>query len=945
MDVLRMLYRASRSVTLLAVLCGLISGLGSAALLALINLKLGGGRLPGVSLAAAFALLVALVPLARVLSSYLAVRLSQRAVHALRLDLARRILATPLRRLEEIGPHRLHAAVAEDMAALGTAFASFPVLCVQLAVCAASLGYLAWVSLPTLGLLLILLAFGLLTYHLPMAAAMGRQRLARIEADELHHSYRGIIDGTKELQLQADHRRGFLARMAATAGRLQRFNTAAAAIHSGAAAWGQILVFVAIGLLLFGAGGSLPRAALVSFSLVTLYLLAPLQVILNTLPDFGRAQVAWRHVQQLDLALAGGEPAAAPPPPAPRPAWRRLELVGVEHSYGGEQAGEEFVLGPIDLALGPGELVFVIGGNGSGKTTLAKLLVGLYSPAAGEVRLDGKTITAAEREAFRQQFAAVFSDFYLFDSLAGGGSGDADRRARRYLERLRLADKVAVAAGELSTTALSQGQRKRLALLNALLLDRPIYLFDEWAADQDPQFKEIFYLELLPELKARGKTVIVITHDDRYFAVADRVVKLEMGKLVGDAPPAAAAGAVGGVGARARGGAQPAGLVLPPALLEEWMRKHYFDAEIDIGSSGVEDFSLAEIEKLLGFSAADLERVVFHDSRTLGGTGLRTAIAERWAAGEVERVMATHGSTEACFLVMSALLAPGDEVLAVDPCYQQLHATAAALGCRVRRWPLRFENGFRPDFAELEALLAHRPAMVVVNFPHNPTGVTLTAGEQRELAARVAASGAYLLWDGAFSELALAGRPLPEIGALYERGITLGTLSKTCGLPGLRVGWCIAPEAVLAKLVQQRDYLTLHLSPLVELIAEQAVRGADRLVAPRLVQARSNLRLVAAWMDAHEELVEWVPPAGGVVAFPRLRDIADATPLCRQLIERRRVLLVPGSCFGRPAHVRLGFGGPSRQLQRGLDHLSELLCAAAAGGPIHLASKISGGTR
>jgi putative ATP-binding cassette transporter len=193
-------------------------------------------------------------------------------------------------------------------------------------------------------------------------------------------------------------------------------------------------------------------------------------------------------------------------------------------------------LGPINLTLRPGELVFIIGGNGSGKSTFVKLLTGLYPPDSGEITVNGRPLNESVREDYRQQFSAVFSDFYLFDTLAGLGGHDLDQKAQSYLRLLGLDDKVHVEHGVLSTTALSQGQRRRLALLAAYLEDRPVYVFDEWAADQDPVYRQIFYSKFLPELKALGKTVVVITHDDRYFYLGDRVIKLEYGKIV-DAPP------------------------------------------------------------------------------------------------------------------------------------------------------------------------------------------------------------------------------------------------------------------------------------------------------------------------------------------------------------------------------------------------------------------------
>jgi putative ATP-binding cassette transporter len=210
-------------------------------------------------------------------------------------------------------------------------------------------------------------------------------------------------------------------------------------------------------------------------------------------------------------------------------------------SYGEERGGEApFVLGPISLALHPGELVFVVGGNGSGKSTFVKVLTGLYPLSEGSVTLAGTTVTDANREWYREHFSVVFSDFYLFNRLLGQTASQVERLAPQYLRLLHMEQKVTVQERTFSTTDLSQGQRKRLALVTAYLEDRPIYVFDEWAADQDPQYKEIFYHTLLPDLRKRGKLVVVITHDDRYFHLGDQVVKLEDGKIVEYVSPVAA---------------------------------------------------------------------------------------------------------------------------------------------------------------------------------------------------------------------------------------------------------------------------------------------------------------------------------------------------------------------------------------------------------------------
>src|SRR6185369_8973452 len=232
--------------------------------------------------------------------------------------------------------------------------------------------------------------------------------------------------------------------------------------------------------------------------------------------------------------------------------------------------------------------------------------------------------------------------------------------------------------------------------------------------------------------------------------------------------------------------------------------------EIDLSSSGVQNFSFGELRKLFNITPDDLDRIVLHDSRTLGDPELRRAIANRWASGNPERVMATNGSSEANYLVMNSLL---------EPSYQQLYSIARTIGCKLKHWRLRFENSFRPDLSEARRVIGPQTRMIVVNFPHNPTGASLTPPERDELIELAASAGAYLVWDAAFTDITYDGAAFPDLCDQYDRAITLGTLSKAYGLPGLRVGWCLAAPDVLERLVRLRDYTTLHLSPLVEYVA------------------------------------------------------------------------------------------------------------------------------
>lgn len=361
------------------------------------------------------------------------------------------------------------------------------------------------------------------------------------------------------------------------------------------------------------------------------------------------------------------------------------------------------------------------------------------------------------------------------------------------------------------------------------------------------------------------------------------------------------------------------------AALENWMRRYYFEVDFDIGSSGVASYSFEDLRRLLSISVEDLDPLVFNDSQTLGGDRLRQSLADRYLDGDPSRVMVTHGSTEANFLIMATLLEPGDKVVALDPSYQQLYAIAEARGCVIHRWKLRYDQAFRPDLAELRELLRSGARMVVVNFPHNPTGVTLTREEQQELIALVAEAGAYLVWDGAFNLLTYEEPPLPEPLLGYPGTVSMGTLSKAYGLPGMRVGWCFCSAEILERFTRWRDYTLLHLSPLIELLAAKVIDNDHLLVAPRLETARRNRERVASWIEENSDLIEWVPPRGGVSCFVRFRHLEDSEPLCHRLARERRVLLVPGSSFGMPRFARLGFGGPPADLGQGLAALAGIL--------------------
>jgi putative ATP-binding cassette transporter len=533
MKLITFMLRASWQIVLLATLAGSISGASSVGLIALIHAAL---RRPDPSvptLAWAFAGLCVLVLTTQIASQLLSIRLSRGATKRLSQHLCERILDAPLRRLEEVGGHRLLATLTADVANITQAINGIPALCVSLVTLLCGMIYLGWLSPPLLCAMFVFMVLGVISYKVTSSRASHYMEIAREHRDTLMRHVRAMIEGTKELKIHHRRREVFLNEVLEQAhARVHEQQIIGSSIQAVAVTWGRLLFFVAIGLVLFVWPLLRPidGPALTGYTLTILYLMAPLGQILSWLPTIMWASISLRKIETLGLSIGAGE--GGERPVTPRVHWRHLEMIGVTHTYYREREGAGFRLGPIDLTLVPGELVFLVGGNGSGKTTLAKLLTGLYVPEEGEIRLDDEAVTAENREDYRQLFTATFAEAVLFESLLGLEGTELDERAHEHLTELHLDHAVTVRNGVFSTTDLSKGQRKRLALLTAYLEDRPIYVFDEWAADQDPIFKEVFYRRILPDLKARGKAILVITHDDRYFSEADRVITLADGEMV-----------------------------------------------------------------------------------------------------------------------------------------------------------------------------------------------------------------------------------------------------------------------------------------------------------------------------------------------------------------------------------------------------------------------------
>ncbi len=533
---LLLLRRSSASVIAIAVI-GSAAGLCNSALLALISEALGERASVTTMVIAAYLALSLGVMVGNLLPELLLSRLSRSLAADLRLRLGRRVLAAPLRRLESLGHGPVLAALTQDLQMVVATASALPSFVISLTIVLGCLAYMAWLSVK--GMMLVLPAMALLVGIYAVAARKLHPlwRGERDAQDDLYRQQQHVLEGVKELKLNG-HRRGeFFERDFAPA--VEGVRSTSVRASDGGAVLGNFMHFftwLVLGLALFGMDSLTPHdtAASRGYVMALMYMWGSFRGLIENVGRWAQAGIALDKLSQLDVSLTealsdeGSGGARLAPALGER---HEVSFRGVTYSFGG-QDGHAFRVGPLDLELRPGELIFVVGGNGSGKTTLAKLLTGLYPPESGQLLWNGAPVTDENREAYRNTFSAIFSDFHLFETLRGVSSERLAEHVEEYLRLFSLEKKLHIVDGRFSTTSLSTGQRKRLAMLVALLEDRPFYLFDEGAADQDPEFREVFYQKLLPELAARGKAVVVITHDDRFFHLAHRIIKLEYGRLV-----------------------------------------------------------------------------------------------------------------------------------------------------------------------------------------------------------------------------------------------------------------------------------------------------------------------------------------------------------------------------------------------------------------------------
>ena len=360
---------------------------------------------------------------------------------------------------------------------------------------------------------------------------------------------------------------------------------------------------------------------------------------------------------------------------------------------------------------------------------------------------------------------------------------------------------------------------------------------------------------------------------------------------------------------------------IPAFRLERYFARHEFSAPYLLCSSDCESVPLAELLALEPDARERFDALWLGYTESAGAPDLRAAIAGLYGRIEAGQVLVHAGAEEAIFNCMNVLLAPGDQVIVHEPCYQSLGEVARALGAEVTGWRGDPENGWALDLADLRRLLTPRTKLVVVNFPHNPTGFLSGQDLFRDLAALSETHGFRIFCDEVYRGLELdpADR-LPAMADLSERAVSLGVMSKTYGLAGLRIGWIATRDADLrAELAAFKDYTTICNSAPSEFLATLALRHADAIAARNLEIIRANLGLLDRFFADHADIFAWHRPKAGSIAFPRLLR-GEIDRFCADLVEQAGVLLLPGTLYSDDTNsFRIGFG--RRNLPEALERL------------------------
>lgn len=397
--------------------------------------------------------------------------------------------------------------------------------------------YVAYLSMRAFLLIAGLMVAGCILYSSIRKKLELQLQKSNAKESEFFDLTNHLLDGFKEVKMNQgrsdDLYENYLSKIAEEARQL-KISTMQYIVSVSVVGQNFLYVLLAFLIFVFPAFGDKDIQNMSQIATAIIFIMGPLGEVVAAVPLITRSNSAIRIIEELEGNLNSGEidgDEANSATLAKFRSFHEISLRGILFAYENQPVTARFQLGPVDLNVRANELLFIVGGNGTGKSTLLKVMTGLYKGQAGNIMVDDDIVSNRDLPAYRSLFSIIFTDFHLFDRLYG--FRDLDKEAvDKLVVEMRLQDVTGVENGRFQRIDLSTGQKKRLALIVALLEQRPILVFDEVAADQDPAFRRYFYEALLPRLRSEGKTIVAVTHDDHYFHVADRTLKMEDGKFV-----------------------------------------------------------------------------------------------------------------------------------------------------------------------------------------------------------------------------------------------------------------------------------------------------------------------------------------------------------------------------------------------------------------------------
>ena len=344
----------------------------------------------------------------------------------------------------------------------------------------------------------------------------------------------------------------------------------------------------------------------------------------------------------------------------------------------------------------------------------------------------------------------------------------------------------------------------------------------------------------------------------------------------------------------------------------------------DLSESGVEPLTVGEATALLGVRLDDV-RLGYADGR--GREATRAAVARLHPGAEADDVLITTGTSEANFLALTTLVERGDDVVVVLPNYMQVHGIARGLGANVREVWLHEDAGWRLDMDRLRSAITPKTKVICICTPNNPTAQALSEADLDQVAALARVSGAWVLSDEVYRGAELDGNESASMWGRYERVVVTGGLSKAYGLPGLRIGWIVAPPERTAAAWAQKDYTTIAVASISEVMTEAALARRDALISRTRRILCERWPVIEAWARGHDGRLHWTAPRAGAICFFGYSYGVDSQPFVDLLIRERSTMIVPGAQFLTDRHLRIGYGGPLATLRAGLAEIDAALAA------------------